>query len=130
MRTDPTLAGNLEAVAQCLEDEYQALLAEDHARLELVLQQKERLLADLAQTPGLGLGAAQGARAAGNAPWRRAIERVRALNNRNALALVPRAASNRARLHFLQSALGRAAVYAADGSVAPMHVRAAYGPGV
>jgi flagellar biosynthesis/type III secretory pathway chaperone len=109
----------------CLEAEYSALLAEDYDRLDAVLVQKEQLLVRLAALAG---GARpQGDRARAAAPWKRAFARVRELNQRNALVLAPRAAGNRARLHFLQSALGRGALYAADGLVRPGHPTASGG---
>jgi flagellar biosynthesis/type III secretory pathway chaperone len=110
-------ASPLEALVHCLEAEYSALLAEDYERLGAILARKEQLLARLATLPGAGVGAPQGDRARASAPVRQALSRVRELNQRNAQALAPRAAGNRARLHFLQSALGRGALYGADGSV-------------
>jgi len=127
MREDPQLVRSLEAVVQCLEAEYRALLAEDFNELDRVLRQKEALLSELAQLPAMAVGRAQGDHARTAAPWKRAFERVSALNKRNAMVLVPRAAANRARLHFLQSALGRAAGYGADGAVAQVRQYAGLG---
>jgi flagellar biosynthesis/type III secretory pathway chaperone len=109
--------GPLEALVHCLEDEYSALLSEDYERLGAVLAQKEQLLARLAALPAAAIGARQGDRAGAGATA--AFTRLRDLNQRNARALTPRAAGTRARLQFLQSALGRGALYAADGSVNP-----------
>jgi len=120
----PASGGPLEALVQCLEAEYAALLAEDFVRLEAVLAQKEQLLARLAALPAAGVGSPQGAPKGTLAPLKKAFTRVRDLNQRNALVLAPRAAANRARLHFLQSALGRGALYQSDGSV---HGALAYG---
>jgi flagellar biosynthesis/type III secretory pathway chaperone len=119
---DPEAAGCLNELVHCLEAEYSALLAEDHERLDAVLAQKEQLLARLASQPGLSPAGPGRTRAL--APWRRALAHVRELNRRNAIALAPRAVGNRARLRFLQTALGRDAVYAADGSVAASQLRA------
>jgi flagellar biosynthesis/type III secretory pathway chaperone len=113
----PAGAGHLDDLVQCLEAEYAALLAEDYERLESVLAQKEILLARLASLSEATAGSAQGTPVRIAAPWKKAFARVRDLNQRNALVLAPRAAGNRARLHFLQSALGRGALYAPDGSV-------------
>jgi flagellar biosynthesis/type III secretory pathway chaperone len=115
-------AGPLEDLVHCLEAEYSALLTEDYDSLEAILAQKELLLARLASLPAAAVGPAQGDRARAGAPWKQAFARIRDLNRRNALVLAPRAAGNRARLHFLQSALGRGALYAADGSVRPTHL--------
>lgn len=114
-----TATGPLEALVQCLEDEYSALLDDDHDRLESVLARKEQLLARLAAQPSAGIGAPQGDRARAGAAARAAMRRLRDLNQRNAQVLAPRAAGNRARLHFLQTALGRGALYGADGAVGP-----------
>ena len=116
-------SSGLDALVECLEAEYRALLAEDHEQIEAVLARKERLLSDLAALPAI-LGSPQSDRARALAPWKQALARVRELNQRNAIVLAPRAAGNRARLRFLQSALGRDSVYAADGSVAAGHLRA------
>jgi len=110
-------AGPLEALVQCLEDEYSALLDDDHVRLESVLARKELLLARLAAQPSAAIGAPQGDRARAGAAARSAMRHLRELNQRNAQALAPRTAANRARLQFLQSALGRGALYGADGAV-------------
>ncbi len=119
---DPSVDGALQSLVECLEAEYQALLAEDHDRLDAVLRQKEILLSKLAGLPAIA-GSASGGRPRTPAPWKRTLERVRALNRRNAVVLGPRALGNGARLRFLQSVLGRAALYAADGSVSggPLH---------
>ena len=109
--------GPLEALVQCLEDEYSALLGEDYERLERVLAQKEQLLARLAALPSAAIGTPQGDRARAGAAARLTMRHVRRLNERNAMVLAPRSAGNRARLQFLQSALGRGALYGADGSV-------------
>jgi flagellar biosynthesis/type III secretory pathway chaperone len=121
---DPTAAQGLDALAECLEAEYEALLAEDHRQLEAVLARKEQLLARLSSSPGLGLGHRQNPAAGVPAAWKRLMERVRALNQRNATVLAPRAAVNRARLSFLQSALGGVALYAADGMTASGRINA------
>jgi flagellar biosynthesis/type III secretory pathway chaperone len=113
----PAAAGPLEALVLCLEDEYGALLDEDYERLDAILARKQLLLARLADLPAAAVGAPQGDRARADALARRALQHVRELNHRNASVLAPRAAGNRARLQFLQSALGRGALYAADGSV-------------
>jgi len=108
-------AGELAALVECLEAEYRALLAEDLEQLDTVLARKERLLRDLAArsaTPG--------------ASWKQTLPRVRQMNQRNALLLAPRSAAIRARLRALQSAIGRDGLYAADGSLAPGGIRAAY----
>jgi flagellar biosynthesis/type III secretory pathway chaperone len=111
----PPAGGPLDDLVHCLEAEYAALLAQDYERLGAVLAQKEQLLSRLATLPAGTIGSPQGnpARAAvrGNA----ALAQLRKLNQRNAQVLAPRAAGNRARLHFLQSALGRTPLYAADG---------------
>lgn len=107
----------LAALVQCLEDEYSALLEGDFDRLERVLARKEQLLARLAAQPSAAIGTPQGDRARAGAAARLAMRRLRDLNQRNAQALAPRAAGNRARLQFLQSALGRGALYGADGVV-------------
>ncbi|SPE19400.1 hypothetical protein SBBP1_100035 [Burkholderiales bacterium] len=120
---DAAAVGGLDALVECLEAEYRALLAEDHERLEAVLARKEQLLSDLAALPA-ALGRPQSDRARAQAPWKQALARVRELNQRNAMVLAPRAAGNRARLRFLQSALGRDTGYAADGSVASGRLRA------
>jgi flagellar biosynthesis/type III secretory pathway chaperone len=108
----------LDALVRCLEDEYRALLADDHAGLEAVLAHKEQLLARLATLPELAVGAPQGDRGRAQAPWKKTLLRVRDLNRRNAIALAPRAIGNGARLRFLQAALGRANLYGADGAMA------------
>jgi flagellar biosynthesis/type III secretory pathway chaperone len=113
----PAGPGPLDDLVQCLEAEYAALLAEDYDRLDAVLAQKEILLTRLASLPEAAVGSAQGKPVRIAPPWKKAFARVRELNQRNALVLAPRAAGNRARLHFLQSALGRGALYAPDGSV-------------
>jgi len=110
-------AGTLDALVQCLEDEYSALLDEDFERLEGVLARKQLLLERLAALPSAAVGAPQGDPARAGAKARLSLRRVRKLNERNAQVLAPRAAGNRARLQFLQSALGRGALYGADGSV-------------
>ncbi len=107
----------LDALVLCLEAEYRALLAEDAQQLEAVLAQKQQLLARLAETAGAAMGQPQGEPPRSGAPLRRALARLRELNARNASVLAPRAARDRARLQFLQSALGRPALYGADGSV-------------
>jgi len=122
--TRAAASGGLDALVECLEAEYRALLAEDHEQLEAVLARKEQLLSDLAALPAV-LGSPQSDRARALAPWKLALARVRELNQRNAIVLAPRAAANRARLRFLQSALGRDTVYAADGSVVSGRLRAA-----
>jgi flagellar biosynthesis/type III secretory pathway chaperone len=117
-----TTASNtgINALVDCLEAEYQALLDEDCTRLEAVLAQKERLLAELAAQSNPALGAARDGRPRWPTPGRQALVRLRELNNRNALLLAPRALANGARLRFLQSALGRGpAVYAVDGATTP-----------
>jgi len=106
--------GPLEELVQCLQDEYQALLDEDLPRLERALAAKQDLLAALANASGNPPGGAR--RPALSA--RLALARLRALNERNAMVLAPRSAANRARLQFLQAALGRNPLYAADGTVA------------
>lgn len=114
-------AATLEALVQCLEEEYLALLAEDAGQLETVLLRKEQLLERLAVAAGSAAGAHEtspGARADADPPWRRRLAQARALNARNARALAPRAASKRARLNFLQAALRPATVYGASGAVA------------
>jgi len=111
-------AGPLDALVQCLEDEYSALLDEDYDRLERVLALKQQLLERLVALPSAAVGAPQGDRArSGSARAPASLHQVRKLNERNAQVLAPRAAGNRARLQFLQSALGRGALYGADGSV-------------
>jgi flagellar biosynthesis/type III secretory pathway chaperone len=118
--TDPERDGGLDALVDCLEAEYQALLDEDCARLEAVLVRKERLLSQLATRSNPSL--AEGHRSAARAPMasRQALARLRDLNHRNALLLAPRALANGARLRFLQSALGRGpAVYSAGGAMSP-----------
>lgn len=107
----------LQALVLCLEAEYRALLADDAERLEAAVAQKERLLALLVQLPPAALGQPQGDGLRRRAQSHPAIARLRELNGRNALALAPRAARNRARLQFLQSALGRPLLYGADGAV-------------
>jgi len=107
--------GPLQDLVHCLEAEYRALLAEDLPELERVLQRKQQLLADLANkasptSPGSPQGSGAGA------PLTHAAAQLRALNERNAQVMAPRAAGNRARLQFLQAALGRSALYAQDGS--------------
>jgi flagellar biosynthesis/type III secretory pathway chaperone len=121
---NPAAASSLEPLVECLEAEYSALLAEDHERLEAVLARKEQLLAQLATLPAVAVGQPQSDRARAQTPWKQAIARVRELNRRNSVVLAPRAAGNSARLRFLQSALGRDALYGADGSVAPGRIRA------
>jgi len=111
MNTPP--GGPLHELVQCLQDEYQALLDEDLPRLERALAAKQDLLAALAGAMG---NPAAGARRAALST-RLALARVRALNERNALVLAPRSAGNRARLQFLQAALGRNPLYGADGTV-------------
>ena len=120
-------AGPLEALVRCLEDEYSALLDEDYDRLDAILARKEQLLVRLAALPAAAVGAPQGDRTRAEAAARRSLHHVRELNQRNALVLAPRAAGNRARLQFLQSALGRGALYAADGSVQDSHPQPAGG---
>lgn len=118
--TSPTTAtppGALDALVHCLEDEYRALLSEDFPRLAQVLARKQQLVAQLASLPAAAIGAPQGDRARAGARARLSLQQVRKLNERNARALAPRAAGNRARLQFLQSALGQGALYGADGSV-------------
>lgn len=125
--TDPATAQNLLDLIECLEEEYAALLAEDSGRIEAALHRKQRLLAQLACQPGLGVGPAQGRPAAMPAAWERALVRARDLNARNAIVLAPRAAANRARLRFLQSALGAVALYDAGGHAT--HERMGVAPG-
>jgi flagellar biosynthesis/type III secretory pathway chaperone len=109
--------GPLDALVQCLEDEYRALLDEDYQRLEQVLARKQQLLTRLAEQPAGLVGSPQGDRARAGAKARLSLRQLRNLNDRNARVLAPRAAGNRARLQFLQSALGQGALYGADGSV-------------
>lgn len=110
---DPQSGQRLDALVACLEEEFAALLAEDAARLQSVLARKQQLLESLAAN-----AVAPGNRRAGATALTRALARVQELNRRNAAALAPRQAANRARLRFLQSALGQANVYAADGMLA------------
>ena len=112
-----TTPGLIDALVQCLEDEYRALLDENYPRLEQVLARKQQLLDSLAALPAAAIGAPQGDRARAGARARLSLHHVRKLNERNARVLAPRAAGNRARLQFLQSALGQGALYGADGSV-------------
>lgn len=115
---DPALASaDIVALVECLEQEYEALLAEDHEKLEAVLSRKETVLARLAALPAAALGQPQSDRGRAQAPWKQALERARALNQRNAQALAPRGQRNAARLRFLQSMLGREMMYAANGSL-------------
>ncbi len=101
---------SINALVDCLEAEYRALLAEDAQLLEAALKSKAALIERLA-------GQADTRTAAAALPGRLALERLRQLNQRNAQVLAPRALANRARLRFLQAALGRApALYSADGS--------------
>ena len=112
---DPLTGARIDALVACLEEEYAALLAQDAQRLESVLARKHQLLGELAALPGQSPGRASGTR---GAPADRGLARVQELNRRNAIALVPRMVANNARLRFLQSALGRAGVYSADGNLA------------
>jgi flagellar biosynthesis/type III secretory pathway chaperone len=123
-QTDPATARNLLALLECLEEEYAALLAEDLPRLEGLLARKQALLAELAGQPGLALGPSQARPAPAIA---QALARARALNERNAIVLQPRAVSNHARLRFLQSALGAVALYGADGQTARERMAVAQG---
>jgi len=120
---DPHTAERIRALVACLEDEYQALLAEDGVRLEGILLRKQQLLAELAALPAPGANAARLPPAV-----LRALSRARQMNQRNALALAPRMAANRARLRFLQAALGRSPTYTSEGALAtgggPTAVRA------
>jgi len=106
--------GGLEALVACLEDEYRALLADDHEQLDAVLVRKQQLLSQLASQPGFGQPQGDPARARSGL---QALERVRQLTHRNAITLAPRLLANGARLRFLQAAMGQASVYTADGSV-------------
>jgi flagellar biosynthesis/type III secretory pathway chaperone len=118
--TDSAHDGGLDALVDCLEAEYQALLDEDCARLEAVLVQKELLLSQLAARSNPPPGDGRSGRMRPAMPGRQALARLRDLNNRNALLLAPRALANGARLRFLQSALGRGpAVYSAGGAMTP-----------
>jgi len=117
-------ANHLAALAHCLDQEFDALLAQDEARIAAALVRKEQLLAQLgALVPPQGLMAAAGstgrARPAPGPALHRALQRLHDMNRRNALVLAPRSQINRARLQFLQSALGNPTLYGADGSVAP-----------
>jgi len=112
-----TPPGVIDALVHCLEDEYRALLDENYPRLEQVLARKQQLLDSLASLPAAAIGVPQGDRARAGAGSRLSLHHVRKLNERNARVLAPRAAGNRARLQFLQSALGQGALYGADGSV-------------
>jgi flagellar biosynthesis/type III secretory pathway chaperone len=126
-RYDAASARNLLELIECLEEEYEALLAEDLARLEVVLARKKHVLTELAADSGLALGKPQGERTAPPAAWARAVTRARDLTRRNAIVLAPRAGFNAARLRFLQSALGTLALYGSDGRSASS--RMAVGPG-
>jgi len=114
-------ANHLAALAHCLDQEFDALLAQDEARIAAALVRKEQLLAQLgALVPPQGLMTAAGrARPAPGPALHRALQRLHDMNRRNALVLAPRSQINRARLQFLQSALGNPTLYGADGSVAP-----------
>ena len=118
-------AGALCALADCLEAEYRALLAEDIGQLQAALGRKQQLLMELAARPA-AVGAAPGSRGQATALSRRALARMREMNRRNAQVLAPRAAALGARLRFLQAAVGRDSVYAADGSLMSGVFRAAH----
>ncbi|HYA66110.1 MAG TPA: hypothetical protein VEE84_05445 [Burkholderiaceae bacterium] len=126
MASTDAAASAVAALAQCLEDEYRALLAENLEQLAAVLGRKERLLAELA-SHCTALGAAQSDGGRASSQWAKALMRVRAMNQRNALVLAPRSAAIRARLRFLQAAVGRDAVYRADGSLGAGRLRAGQG---
>jgi len=119
-----TAAGELAALIDCLEAEYRALLAEDIGQLHATLARKQQLLTHLAQVPA-SLGLPQGNLGPALAPFKRALARVYELNWRNAQVLAPRLAATRARLRFLQAAVGHDPMYAADGSLASGVFRAA-----
>jgi len=107
---DPQTADRVRALLACLDDELSALLGNDSARLDEVLARKQQLLAELATASGSG-----GARLP--PVILQALSRARRMNQRNALVLAPRSAANRARLRFLQAALGHAPTYAPDGAM-------------
>ncbi len=125
MTSTDEASGTLAALVQCLEAEYRALLAEDLQELAAVMARKEQLLAQFA-AQSLGHGGAQSNPGRELAQCRQALTRVRDLTQRNALVLAPRSAAVRARLRFLQAAVGRATVYAADGSIGSGRLRPSY----
>ena len=125
MTTKHAAVGEFSALIDCLEAEYRALLAEDIGQLHAVLARKQQLLADLATRPA-ATGAPYGNGGEFAAPLKRTVAHLRELNRRNALVLAPRSALIRARLRFLQAAVGRDSVYAADGSLTSGSFRAAY----
>ncbi len=108
-----TRSGPMEStitqLIDCLEQEHQALLAEDVIALEPVLARKERLLASLSSLQARDrhtMAALAGL-----------LARARTLNQRNAATLTPRMAFNRVRLNALRGARnGDAAVYTASGA--------------
>jgi flagellar biosynthesis/type III secretory pathway chaperone len=109
---DPSAAEHLLALLDCLEIEYQALLAEDLDRLQPALARKAQLLEQLAPL----LSRSGGKAAAPLAPaWVRALRRAHDLTRRNAIVLAPRLRANHARLSFLQSCLGDPGLYGANG---------------
>ncbi len=115
--------GILAALAACLDEELSALLASDASALAAVSQRKGELLSRLCESPELvgGHGARTGSASA------RALRLLCRMNARNALALAGPMQFNAARLRFLQSAMGRANLYAADGSIGqPKGFAAAY----
>jgi flagellar biosynthesis/type III secretory pathway chaperone len=117
----------LAALAACLDEELAALLVGDSSALAVASQRKGELLSRLCESPDLagGQGAKPGARK-GPASTR-AIRLLRRMNARNAVALAGPMQFNAARLRFLQSAMGRANLYAADGSIGqPKGFAAAY----
>lgn len=125
MASTNIFASELVALIDCLESEYRALLAQDIGQLSAVLAHKRQLLARLAAQPAAS-GTPHGNDRQASVHVRRALTRLREMNRRNALVLGPRSAVIGARLRFLQAAIGRNPVYAADGSLAPGVFRAAY----
>lgn len=109
---DPAAAENLLALLDCLEDEYQALLAEDLDRLAPALTRKAELLERLSTL----FAADRSPRRVPLAPaWARALRRARELTRRNAIVLGPRLRANHARLNCLQSFFGDPGLYGANG---------------
>jgi hypothetical protein len=125
MASTDAAAGEFAALIDCLEAEYRALLAEDIGQLHAALARKQQLLMHLAEVPA-GLGLPYGNLGPAAAPFKRALAHVHEMNRRNAQVLAPRSAAIRARLRFLQAAVGHDPVYSADGSLTSGVFRAAH----
>lgn len=111
-RTPPPVAdrasdasGALQELLESLGAEGDALMGADIDRLAQAVQHKEQTLRRLATVLGR----------ADRSALREAARRLRDLNERNAMLLVPRMQINRARIESLLGAMRAGSLYSADG---------------